>query len=101
MSNLSSHRILHGRNGVILFLAALCLYFSYYSFFGERSFSRLAALESRIAAVEVQLAEQSEAVNVLQSRVTAMRPGSIDKDLLEERVRYMLGYRSGNEWDIL
>lgn len=86
---------------MLMFLMALCAYFSYYSLFGERSFSRLQDLENQIYAVEQELSSYEADVARLSARVENMRPGSVDKDLLEERVRYMLGYRNGDEWDVL
>lgn len=86
---------------MLIFLMALCAYFSYYSLFGERSFSRLHDLENQVHVVSQELATYEQDVQQLEARVQSMRPGNIDKDLLEERVRYMLGYRSDSEWDIL
>ena len=37
----------------------------------------------------------------LETRVSMLRSGSIDKDLLEERARIVLGYRNTGEKDIL
>jgi len=101
MSSYKTHRILRGRNGILFFLAALCVYFSYFSLFGERSFSRLQTLENQIYKVEQELASYQGDVKELNARVQALRPGAVDKDLLEERVRYMLGYRAADEWDVL
>tara|TARA_R110002124_G_scaffold64985_2_gene177704 strand:- start:514417 stop:514722 length:306 start_codon:yes stop_codon:yes gene_type:complete len=101
MSTYKAQNIFRGRNGMLFFMAALCLYFSYYSVYGDRSFSRLKSLENETHQVDIQLEAYSMQVSLLQGRVKAMRPGSVDKDLLEERVRYMLGYRGADEWDIL
>lgn len=37
----------------------------------------------------------------LETRVSMLRSGSIDKDLLEERARIVLGFRHQGEKDIL
>ncbi len=97
----TGHKYFKGRYGVVLFLTVLCLYFSYFSMFGERSFTRLAVLNTEISQTDQELASLSADVQHLRERVRAMRPDALDRDLLEERVRYMLGFRSENEWDVL
>jgi cell division protein FtsB len=101
MSSYTAHKYIKGRYGVSLFLTVLCLYFSYFSMFGERSFSRLAVLNSEISLIDQELAALDADVQKMRERVIAMRPDALDRDLLEERVRYMLGFRGENEWDVL
>jgi cell division protein FtsB len=54
-------------------------------------------VEEQQAALERLTAERAD----LERRVVMMRPGSIDRDLLEERVRVMLGYTRENEQIII
>mgnify|MGYP002366083543 CR=1 FL=1 len=53
----------------------------------------------------VELAEQSVQLQTehlaLETRVAKLRAGSIDRDLLEERARIVLGYRHVGEKDII
>ncbi|MED5422278.1 MAG: septum formation initiator family protein [Pseudomonadota bacterium] len=101
MSSYTAHKYIKGRYGVGVFLTVLCLYFSYFSMFGERSFSRLTVLNSEISLIDQELAALDADVQKMRERVIAMRPDALDRDLLEERVRYMLGFRGENEWDVL
>lgn len=79
----------------------LCLYFSFHAISGERSLFRLIGLNQEISqSVSIQdnviLGRQN-----IESKVVAMRPGSIDADLLEERARVILGYARPDEVVIL
>lgn len=59
------------------------------------------ALELQIETLskeETALIAQNEQ---LEKKVSMMRPGTTDKDLLEERVRAVLGYQKPNEFTIL
>ncbi len=79
----------------------LCFYFSYHAVFGHRSITALNALTAHIqqAVVEKDIAVQERMA--LEHKVTAMRPDSINPDLLEERARAMLGYKRIDEITIL
>lgn len=75
----------------------LCAYFSYHAISGERSLIRLLSLEQSISqnvAIKDKVIQERE---TLESKVIAMRPGSIDRDLLEERSREILGYKRPDE----
>lgn len=87
------------RNKLFLMLGVcLCVYFAYHSIQGERSIMNLVSLESQIEQSEQKLAALQERSGVIQARVNMMRPGSINKDLLEEQVRRTLGYKHPDEW---
>lgn len=87
----------------LLTVVGLCLavYFCYHLIAGQRSYLRLAYLEHQISqetkAQETLLAQRT----ALEKKVVMMRPGSINRDLLEEQVRASLGYRYTNETDII
>ena len=62
----------------------------------------------RLLTLERQVSEITQTHNALETerlawekKVTMLRPGSIDKDLLEERARYVLGYGYEDERIIL
>lgn len=76
----------------------LCVYFSYHSVQGDRSFLRLLSLETQIESSEAQLVALQGQSGELLDRVVMMRPGTLNKDLLEEQVRKTLGYRHPDEW---
>lgn len=64
---------------------------------GERSYVRLMALEHEITVTSDDLAQAREERQALEKKVVGLRPGSIDRDLLDERARVMLGYRRAEE----
>lgn len=89
------------RNWPAIIGVCLLCYFSYHALLGERSTVRLMKLERKtdeIAAVYEGLHTQRV---VLEDRVVKLRPASIDRDMLEERVRYVLGYYRPGETVIL
>lgn len=86
-----------------LFVAGLllCFYFSYHLLQGERSYARLVGVTAATIREEVYLADLRAQNKMWESRVKMLRPGSINRDYLEERARDMLGYRSGQEVDVI
>ncbi|MCD8562614.1 MAG: septum formation initiator family protein [Alphaproteobacteria bacterium] len=76
----------------------LCLYFSYHIVQGHRSFPALVSLDYQIADKEAELDVLRAERLKLERKVVMLRPGSINKDFLEERVRFMLGYRHPDDW---
>jgi cell division protein FtsB len=84
-------------------LIGFCLicYFGYHTLMGERSVLRLMTLERKLTTVS-QAYEANHAARVaLEDKVSRLRPGSIDPDMLEERARYVLGYARADEQVIL
>lgn len=73
----------------------------YHSFQGSRSYPTLVSLDQSIAAVQADLDMAAAKRKKLERQVIMMRPGSVNSDLLEERVRVVLGYKSPNEFVIL
>lgn len=79
----------------------LALYFSYHIGFGERSYWRLRNVENSISQLSTEYQQLHARRAALESRVTRLRPGSLDPDLLEERARYVLGYVRPDEMVII
>lgn len=77
----------------------LCLsfYFCYHLVAGQRGYLSLMSLENEIQSVSSNYSNHKSEREKLERRVIMMRPGSIDRDLLEERSRYVLGYRYADE----
>ena len=73
----------------------------YHSFQGNRSYPTLVSLDKSIEAVQADLEITTAQRQKLERQVVMMRPGSVNSDLLEERVRVVLGYKSPNEFVIL
>ena len=89
------HVIRQNLLGIIAF--SLFCYFSYHAVMGERSYLRLLSLQSQIEHLSADYKELREERMALENRVKKMRPGSLDRDLLEERVRIVLGYYHPDE----
>lgn len=101
MKQLLEHKYLVRKNILTIVGMGLCFYFSYHLVSGQRSYVRYLSLQQSIASLEAENAELKSERESLESRVSMLRPASINKDLLEERARLILGYRAENEKDIL
>ena len=101
MKKLIAQRYVIRQNLLAIIGFCLCFYFSYHTLLGQRSYMRLLTLDRQVAEI-TQIHDNLEAERVvLEKKVAMLRPGSIDKDLLEERARYMLGYGYEGERVIL
>ncbi|MEM9469724.1 MAG: septum formation initiator family protein [Pseudomonadota bacterium] len=83
----------------MLMIIGLCLsfYFSFHLLAGERGYFRLMSLNHQMEQSTGEYALLSDQRAKLERKIVMMRPGSVDRDLLEERVRLVLGYRDSNE----
>lgn len=97
MNKISTLRYLLGRNLIMMVGVFLCIYFSYHAVQGQRSFSRLMSVETTTWHLQNEHALLVKEREALEQKVVMLRPGSINRDLLEERVRYVLGYRHPDE----
>lgn len=101
MNKLYEHRYLIRQNLMLLIGICLCFYFTYHLIHGGRSVVRLISLGSSIDT----MSQKNDVIGgkrlALEEKVKMMRPGSINKDLLEEQVRLTLGYRDENELVII
>lgn len=79
----------------------LCFYFCYHLISGERSYLRMHALENSIETTQAKLEAYRAKRLDLDTKVAMMRPGNVNRDLLEEQVRLNLGYRDPAEMDVL
>lgn len=75
----------------------LAAYFSYHIGFGERSYWRLRTVDHAMERLSAEYDTLHAQRTALESRVTRLRPGSLDPDLLEERARYVLGFVRAGE----
>ncbi len=101
MNSLVDIRYKFNRSLPILVGVCLCLYFSYHSVSGDRSYSRLSDLM-------LSMQQKTSALNALEKkrekielRVSMMRPSSLSKDLLEEQAVLMLGYNGKGDIVVL
>ena len=87
----------------LLAIIGFCLfcYFSYHALLGERSYIRLMSLERQVTKVSATYEGLREERVALEEKVVRLRPASLDRDLLEERVHYVLGFYRSDEQVIL
>lgn len=97
MNKLIAHSHLFRENILFLIGTILCLYFSYHAILGNRSVIKYYTLEKQIETLSQENTMLSDTKESLQKKVEMMRPGSVNKDLLEEKVRETLGYRGPDE----
>lgn len=79
----------------------LCLYFSYHTISGHRSYTRLSTLTSVSHEKQQILGVLRQEKKEVKVKVVRMRPGSLSADMLEERVRFVLGYKHRDEIIVL
>lgn len=87
-----------GRGNMVAFVGVcLCFYFGYHLMAGERSYLRLASLNYQIDKTSIELERARAERAALEQKVVMMRPGSVNRDLLEEQAQRVLGYRYKGE----
>ncbi len=81
-----------GRNILMPVLGATVLfYFAYHTVQGERGLLTLWQLNQQLSAADTQLAVLDAEHDALAHRVSLLRPQTLDRDLLDERARQVLG----------
>lgn len=85
------------QNFIAVIGVCLSFYFCYHLIAGERSYLRLISLNHQISQTERQLAETQQERDALERKVVMMRPGSVNRDLLEEQSRKVLGFHYKGE----
>jgi cell division protein FtsB len=85
------------KNLIALFGVTLCVYFSYHLVSGNRGYMRQMSLKKTIVQQEETLSKLQFSSQALESKLKMMRPGSVDPDLLTERIRHVLGYKFADE----
>ncbi|HPD83276.1 MAG TPA: septum formation initiator family protein, partial [Alphaproteobacteria bacterium] len=101
MKRLMEKRYILRRNMMAIIGLCLSFYFCYHLVAGQRGYLSLMSLENRITTVSSDYESHKAERQALEKKVVMMRPGSIDRDLLEERARHVLGYRYQDELILL
>lgn len=101
MSKLIEKRYLLRRNLVAVIGICLCFYFCYHLVAGQRGYLKLMSVEAKLESTQVAHSELKAQREALEKKVVMLRPGSICRDLLEERARHVLGYRYADELILL
>jgi len=71
--------------------AALIAYFGYHAVQGDRGLLAWWSLRYEIEKADYELAAVTAEKKIIEHRVSLLRPESLDRDMLEERARAMLG----------
>ncbi len=79
----------------------LCMYFSYHTVSGHRSYARLSNLTTTAQQKATVLSELKEEKKQIEAKVRMMRPDSLSADILEEQARFILGYKHQDEFIVL
>lgn len=101
MKRISGQRHIVKQNLFSLMAFCLICYFGYHTVMGERSILRLMTLERQLERTTQSYDRYHTERVALEDRVSRLRPGSIDPDLLEERARYVLGFTRPDEHIIM
>ncbi len=92
MDRLIDIRLKFYRNLPMLVGVCLFMYFSYHSAYGHRSYSRLVDLTASMQQKANSLQALEQEHGAIEKKVVMMRPNSLSIDMLDEQVRYVLGY---------
>ena len=101
MDKLRNIRYAFRRNLPVLVGVCLCLYFSYHIAFGHRSYGRLSQLTEMSQQKETYLADLKIERAAIEKKVRMMRVSSLSIDMLEEQIRFILGYNHSDELVVL
>ena len=77
--------------------AAVVAYFGYYAIWGERGLLALSDVQARLGVQKELLAQRQDDRTRLEHRISLMRPGAADPDLVEELARGQLMLGAPNE----
>lgn len=97
MKRLIEQRYVFRQNLIAVIGVCLSFYFCYHLIAGERSYLRLVSLNRQIETTEKQYTLSSAERETLEQKVVMMRPGSVNRDLLEEQSRKVLGFHYKDE----
>src|SRR5690606_6073322 len=71
---------------------AMFFYVAYHLVHGDRGYFALQGLEKKLVVTEQKYTQKKQEREKLETRVKLMRPDSLDRDMLDERTRTILGY---------
>ena len=77
--------------------ALLIIYVAYHAVQGERGLIAYRQLYQQVGQAKTFHAALLESRKQIQQRVNLLNPASLDRDMLDERVRFMLGYSHPKE----
>ena len=75
----------------------LIVYIAYHAVQGDRGLIAYCQLTKQVSHAEVTHLRISRERAIIQNRVSLLNPHTLDRDMLEERARFMLGYSLPDE----
>lgn len=97
MKRLIDRKYVVRQNLIAVIGVCLSFYFCYHLVAGERSYLRLVSLDRQIEATQEEYHVASAERETLEQKVVMMRPGNVNRDLLEEQARKVLGFHYKDE----
>lgn len=97
MKRLIEQKYVVRQNLIAVIGVCLSFYFCYHLIAGERSYLRLVSLDRQIDTTGKQFEQTKQERESLEQKVVMMRPGSVNRDLLEEQARKVLGFHYKDE----
>lgn len=97
MKRLIEQKYVVRQNLIAVIGVCLSFYFCYHLIAGERSYLRLISLNHQVTTTEKQYDIALASRAALEQKVVMMRPGSVNRDLLEEQSRKILGFHYKDE----
>lgn len=80
-----------------ILIFSLLLYFVFHSIYGSRGVIAYFKLQSELTRMETTLASLHSDRLEIENRTKLLRPGSLDRDMLDEKVRTVLGVAAKSE----
>ncbi len=97
MKRLIDRKYVVRQNLIAVIGVCLSFYFCYHLVAGERSYLRLVSLDRQIEDTQEEYHVASAERETLEQKVVMMRPGNVNRDLLEEQARKVLGFHYKDE----
>lgn len=97
MKRLIDRKYVVRQNLIAVIGICLSFYFCYHLIAGERSYLRLVSLDRQIEKTQEEFHVASAEREALEQKVVMMRPGNVNRDLLEEQARKVLGFHYKDE----
>ncbi len=97
MKRLIDQKYVVRKNLIAVMGVCLSFYFCYHLVAGERSYLRLVSLDHQIGTTTQQYDLAAIERKNLEQKVVMMRPGNVNRDLLEEQARKVLGFHYKDE----
>lgn len=76
-------------------------YFAYHTVHGDRGVLALIKTQERVADAQHRYTKLQQEQDLWERRVKLLHPDSLDPDMLDERVRLMLGYARADDLVVL